>query len=175
MSSPGALRALRDMAPADLPRVAELEGELFGAGAWSPDLLAAELEAAAVGGARPPDRRYVVVEDDDGGIAGYAGLYHAGGAGDADLLTIATVPALRRRGLASLMLAELIGTARDLGCGAVLLEVRRSAAGAQRLYRAHGFEPIGLRRHYYQAPREDAVVMRRMLRPGPGPVGAEAV
>ena len=166
---------LRDMTRGDLPRVAELEGELFGAEAWSPWLLAAELEATTAAEGRLPDRRYVVVEDQDGAVAGYAGLYHAGGAGDADLLTIGTAPAQRRRGLAALMLDELIGTARDLGCPAILLEVRRSNTGAQRLYRAHGFIPIGLRRRYYQEPREDAVVMRRELRERPGPVGAEAV
>ena len=45
----GAGRApgLREMAAEDLEAVARLEGELFGAEAWSRDLLAAELEAAS--------------------------------------------------------------------------------------------------------------------------------
>ena len=187
----GAGRAprLREMAAGDLETIARLESELFGAEAWSRDLLAAELAASQGPGA---DRRYVVVEseesDGDGDAAdratgagphgprllGYAGLYHAGGLTSADLLTIATVPAARGRGIASLMLAELVSTARELGCPDVLLEVRQSNEAAQRLYARHGFVPIGRRRRYYQAPPEDAVVMRLTLSPRPGPVGAEA-
>ena len=102
------------------------------------------------------------------------GLYHAGGLSGADLLTIATIPAVRGRGIASVMLIELVSTAREVGCPDVLLEVRQSNEAAQRLYARHGFVPIGRRRRYYQAPPEDAVVMRLTLRPRPGPVGAEA-
>ncbi len=185
----GAGRAprLREMAARDLEAVARLEGELFGAEAWSRDLLAAELAASQGPGA---DRRYVVVEseesDDDAAdraagagphgprLLGYAGLYHAGGLTSADLLTIATVPAARGRGIASLMLTELVSTAREVSCPDVLLEVRQSNEAAQRLYARHGFVPIGRRRRYYQAPPEDAVVMRLTLSPRPGPVGAEA-
>ena len=187
----GAGRApgLREMAAGDLEAVARLEGELFGAEAWSRDLLAAELAASH---GPMADRRYVVVEseesDGDGDAAdraagagprgprllGYAGLYHAGGLTSADLLTIATIPAARGRGIASLMLTELVSTAREVSCPDVLLEVRQSNETAQRLYTRHGFVPIGRRRRYYQVPPEDAVVMRLTLRPRPGPVGAEA-
>ena len=188
-TGPGRAPGLREMTEGDLDVVARLEGELFGAEAWSRDLLAAELAASH---GPMADRRYVVVEseesDGDGDAAdraagagprgprllGYAGLYHAGGLTSADLLTIATVPAARGRGIASLMLAELVSTAREVGCPDVLLEVRQSNEVAQRLYARHGFVPIGRRRRYYQAPPEDAVVMRLTLRPRPGPVGAEA-
>ena len=181
----GRAPGLREMATGDLETIARLESELFGAEAWSRDLLAAELKASR--GPRA-DRRYVVVESDaadhaadrDGGVGldgprllGYAGLYHAGGLSSADLLTIATVPSARGRGIASLMLSELISTARGMNCPDVLLEVRQSNEAAQRLYARHGFVPIGRRRRYYQAPPEDAVVMRLTLRPRPGPVGAE--
>ena len=54
----------------------------------------------------------------------------------------------------------------------MLLEVRASNTAAQSLYAAHGFTRIGLRRRYYQAPQEDAVVMRALLRPAPAPVGS---
>ena len=185
----GAGRApgLREMAAGDLETIARLESELFGAEAWSRELLAAELAASQGPGA---DRRYVVVEseetDDDAAdratgagphgprLLGYAGLYHAGGLTSADLLTIATVPASRGRGIASFMLTELVSTAREVGCPDVLLEVRQSNEAAQRLYTRHGFVPIGRRRRYYQVPPEDAVVMCLTLRPRPGPVGAEA-
>ena len=121
----GRAAGLREMAAGDLEAIARLESELFGAEAWSRDLLAAELAASH---GPMADRRYVVVDsqesDGDGDadeaadraagagphgpqLLGYAGLYHAGGLTSADLLTIATVPAARGRGIASLMLAEL--------------------------------------------------------------------
>ena len=187
----GRAPGLREMAAGDLEAIARLESELFGAEAWSRDLLAAELAASH---GPMADRRYVVVDSQEGDgdgdadeaadraagagpngprILGYAGLYHAGGLTSADLLTIATIPAARGRGIASFMLTELVSTARELGCPDVLLEVRQSNETAQRLYTRHGFVPIGRRRRYYQAPPEDAVVMHLTLRPRPGPVGAE--
>lgn len=181
----------------DVPAVAAAEEALFGAEAWSPALLRTELAAASGPAA---DRYYLVAErmprmsgrgsagagadsvlggvDADGGeLLGYAGLWFGDGAGDADLLTIATLPAARRRGIATAMLARLVECARQAGCGAVLLEVRVSNTGAQALYRRHGFVPIGRRRRYYLAPVEDALVMRvgTGARRAPGPVGAEAV
>lgn len=154
---------LRPLRAADVGEVARLEAELFGGEAWSADLLAHELARSDGAGA---DRRYVVVEegpDDDGQILGYAGLWYGDGRGDADLLTIATVPRARRRGLAAAMLGELIGLARAAGCRAVLLEVRVSNDAARALYTRHGFTAAGQRRRYYTAPVEDALVMRLPL------------
>ena len=180
----GGTPGLREMTEEDLGTIARLEGELFGAEAWSRGLLNLELEASQ---GPQADRRYVVVESEDADDAanpsagaglnrarllGYAGLYHAGGLTSADLLTIATIPAARGRGIASLMLTELVSTAQQAGCPDVLLEVRQSNEAAQRLYTGHGFAPIGRRRRYYQAPPEDAVVMRLTLRPRLGPVGS---
>ena len=163
---------LRPMGRHDLGAVARAEASLFGAEAWSPALLHAELAAASGPAA---DRCYVVVERVGGGartapggadgagggeLLGYAGLWFGDGDGDADLLTVATLPAARRRGVATAMIAHLLRRARRAGCTAVLLEVRASNAGAQALYRRLGFAPIGRRRRYYLAPVEDALVMR---------------
>ncbi|NDR54229.1 ribosomal protein S18-alanine N-acetyltransferase [Actinomyces sp. 565] len=153
------------MVPADLEMISRLEPELFGAEAWSPAALAAELDRTTGPGA---DRAYLIAEATEEpaghlGIVGYAGLWYGDGRGDADLLTIATVPAARRRGVASALLEALVRVAAEAGCRAVLLEVRASNAGAQRLYTNHGFAPIGRRRRYYLAPVEDAIVMRRGL------------
>lgn len=186
---PGA--RLRPLRADDLGAIAGLENAVFGGEAWSQGMLARELAAAQ---APQPDRAYVVVEEDraagtDGRgpassappepgpalILGYAGLWFGDGRGDADLLTIATAPSARRRGVGAAMLDHLLDVARWAGCRSVLLEVRASNEDAQAMYKRFGFEAIGVRRRYYLAPVEDAVVMRRHL-PGarpPGPVGAE--
>ena len=177
----------------DVPAVAAAEEALFGAEAWSPALLRTELAAASGPAA---DRYYLVAERmprmsgrgsagagadsaldgvnaPGGELLGYAGLWFGDGAGDADLLTVATLPSARRRGIATVMIAHLLRRARQAGCAAVLLEVRVSNAGAQALYRRLGFAPVGRRRRYYLAPVEDALVMRADTgaRHGAGPVG----
>ena len=55
--------------------------------------------------------------------------------------------------------------ARAAGMQEAFLEVRPSNSAAIRLYQSAGFEPVGVRRGYYQATtgREDASVLRRVL------------
>jgi ribosomal-protein-alanine N-acetyltransferase len=49
----------------------------------------------------------------------------------------------------------------EAGKRKVLLEVAVDNAPAQRLYAAYDFEPVGLRRGYYQPSNTDALVMMR--------------
>jgi ribosomal-protein-alanine N-acetyltransferase len=86
------------------------------------------------------------------------------------LLNLAVHPAARRKGHGRLLLRELLAFAAHHQCRYVTLEVRRSNLGAIHLYRAHGFEPVGVRQNYYVENREDAIVMLLTL---PGLPGAE--
>lgn len=86
-------------------------------------------------------------------------------AGEAELLTMAVLPAARRRGLGRQLLTELISRASAYRAVAVWLEVRMSNTAAIGLYREAGFAEIGWRKGYYQGAerREDAITMRLML------------
>ncbi len=86
-------------------------------------------------------------------------------AGEAELLTMAVLPALRRHGLGRQLLNELIERASAYSAAAIWLEVRVSNTAATALYRAAGFADIGWRGNYYetQAGREDAIMMRLTL------------
>ncbi len=75
------------------------------------------------------------------------------------VLNVAVHPESRRRGLAGRLLEHVIGFATARRCRYVTLEVRRSNHGAIRLYRKHGFRPVGIRPNYYAEEREDAIVM----------------
>lgn len=87
---------LRTMRKADLGWVAQAERQLFSAEAWSPQLLASELDAM-----HSLDDRIYVVAEVDATMAGYAGVW----LGDsADVLTIATLPHFRRKGWGGLYL-----------------------------------------------------------------------
>ncbi|MPV39089.1 ribosomal protein S18-alanine N-acetyltransferase [Georgenia subflava] len=163
--SPGEVR-LRPLRRDDLDRVMELEDQLFGASAWSRGTYIDELAA--------PGRTYVaaVVTTPEGAepVVGYAGL--AAGE-EAMVMTVGVDAAYRRRGIGGRLVEALLDQARHDGARSVLLEVRASDEGAQRVYARAGFAPVGRRRNYYQAEREDAVVMRALLRPRGGPIGAE--
>lgn len=67
----------------------------------------------------------------------------------------------RRRGIAGALLGAALDHGRARGARRAFLEVRASNLAAQGLYRRFGFEPAGIRKHYYTHPTEDAVIMKR--------------
>ncbi|MEM5774541.1 MAG: ribosomal protein S18-alanine N-acetyltransferase [Anaerolineaceae bacterium] len=82
---------------------------------------------------------------------------------EAHVATIAVHPDFRRRGLGQKLLAHALLSAQKEGAVLAYLEVRRSNAGAQELYRRFGFVVDGFRPHYYVDNGEDAILMS--LRP----------
>ncbi|MGA0603334.1 GNAT family N-acetyltransferase [Caulobacter sp. KR2-114] len=86
-------------------------------------------------------------------------------AGEAEVLTLAVAPAMRRQGLARALLEAAILTAAAGGAEAMFLEVAEDNAAAIGLYAGAGFARVGLRRGYYDGPagRRDALVLRRDL------------
>jgi ribosomal-protein-alanine N-acetyltransferase len=64
----------------------------------------------------------------------------------------------RRRGLATMLMRELIAHARSKNASQIFLEVRASNQAAQVFYDKMGFKVIRTRKNYYPPPRqEDAV------------------
>jgi ribosomal-protein-alanine N-acetyltransferase len=145
------------MRDSDIPAVARLEGALFGAEAWSPHMLASELAC------QPGSRHYLVAES-DGDVCGYGGLMSGGG--QADVVTLAVASRRWGEGIGAILLGALLAEAVRRGAAEVFLEVRVDNERAQRLYRRHGFEVVGLRRGYYQPSGADALVMRRVASAG---------
>jgi ribosomal-protein-alanine N-acetyltransferase len=75
------------------------------------------------------------------------------------ILNLAVSPALRRRGLARQLVLQAVKRARGRGARRAFLEVRASNTAAQKLYSDLGFSGSFIRRDYYDAPTEDAVIM----------------
>jgi [ribosomal protein S18]-alanine N-acetyltransferase len=87
-------------------------------------------------------------------------------AGEAELLTLATDPALRRQGLARALLARFDAEARARGAETAFLEVAEDNAPARALYAACGWDAAGRRPGYYARPGGDrvaALILRRAL------------
>lgn len=142
--------------PGDLRRCAELEAELFaGDDPWSERMLAAELAAG---------HYYVAARTDRDGLIGYAGLSLGRGLGaDAEVHTIGVDRRMQGGGVGTLLLRALLARA-DAAQAPVFLEVRTDNVPAIKLYRAHGFEQVGVRRNYYPQSGADAYTMARPVR-----------
>lgn len=117
---------------------------------WSAGVFRDELEQAERGA------RYYVLAKHLGEPAGYAGLMFA--ADEAHVTNVVVDEEHRRRGIARLLMCDLVREAIDRGCAALTLEVRASNSAAQALYREFGFAPAGIRQRYYENT-EDALVM----------------
>jgi ribosomal-protein-alanine N-acetyltransferase len=76
------------------------------------------------------------------------------------IMNVAVDLGLRRRGIASALLARLFERADRPG-EQYTLEVRPSNAGAIALYEGFGFKRAGLRKGYYHDNKEDALIMWR--------------
>lgn len=87
-------------------------------------------------------------------------------ADEAELLTLATDPASRRRSLGKACLNAIVHEARNRGATTLFLEVASDNAAAVALYRSAGFKTTGRRRDYYKrhdGQAADALVMRLSL------------
>ena len=84
---------------------------------------------------------------------------------ESEILTLATAPAWRRRGVARGLVAAVVESARAQGAATLFLEVAEDNQPAIALYAGMGFERIGHRARYYSRPRGPigALVMRRDL------------
>jgi ribosomal-protein-alanine N-acetyltransferase len=132
-----------------IAEVMRIEGDLFGAEKWSPAMFWNELA----------QRNFyrVAIEDDE--VLGYAGL--AATAEEAWVQNIAVRRDAQRRGLGRALLEALLDESARRGIKQTLLEVAVDNAPAQRLYARYDFEPVGIRRGYYQPSNTDALVMMR--------------
>ena len=77
---------------------------------------------------------------------------------EADMMNVAVSDSHRRQGIGRRLVEELI---RQLDAYQLTLEVRESNAAAISLYGSMGFTQVGLRKNYYQKPKENALILRK--------------
>jgi ribosomal-protein-alanine N-acetyltransferase len=132
-----------------IDEVLPIEDELFGAERWSAAMFWNELA----------QRHFYLVALDEEQVLGYAGLAVVDRE-EAWVQNIAVRRDAQRHGIGRSLLEALLAEAEGKA-GKVLLEVAVDNAPAQRLYATYDFEPVGLRRGYYQPSNTDALVMMR--------------
>ena len=121
---------------------------------WTRDMLLSQL----------PDENheFIAAEDESGKLLGYVGMMCV--LDEGYISNVAVDPACRRQGIGDLLIRELLARAEKRDLSFVTLEVREHNAPAIALYRKHGFSPVGLRKNYYEAPVENAILMTKYLK-----------
>ena len=97
----------------------------------------------------------------NGEIAGYGCFWFI--ADEGQLLNIGVRPSFRKKGIGALLLEAGLMEAARRHMNTLFLEVRVSNEEAQRLYKNHGFEVLGLRKGVYDLPKEDGYIMSRKV------------
>ncbi|MCP5432948.1 MAG: GNAT family N-acetyltransferase [Alphaproteobacteria bacterium] len=134
--------ALRLLLPADADGAAEVHGAAFDE-PWSAGELAAMLAMPTTFG---------LASAQGARLLGFVLVRDSGA--EAEVLTVAVVPADRRRGIARALVEGACGLARQRGATVLFLEVAEDNAPARALYAACGFAPLSRRPGYYR--RRDA-------------------
>ena len=138
-----------------LDQVAELERICFSV-PWSRNMLAEELENDL--------SAFLVALDGEEQVVGYAGMQVV--LDEGYITNVAVRPDCRRKGIAGKLLQVVRDFAQGHHLACLTLEVRASNYDAIALYGSRGFRSVGRRRHYYEHPKEDAVIMTKEFKYG---------
>lgn len=138
---------IRAMKPEDLEEVVALEQQTFSM-PWTADgfLWGMEQDGAI----------YLVVEREKE-ILGYCGASLV--LDEGSINNIAVHPKARKQGIGYKLLSQVLEEGQKKGAAVFYLEVRKSNEAAQKLYEKLGFEAVGIRKGFYEHPREDAMIM----------------
>lgn len=82
---------------------------------------------------------------------------------EAEIYNIAVVENAQKQGLGQVLFDRFLEIVQEKHGGSIWLEVRESNAKAIAFYRKNGFEKVQTRNHFYENPREHAILMRLIL------------
>ena len=108
----------------------------------------------------PPLLRCGLVALSAGYLAGFAAASWLPQECAAEVESLVVDRPYRRRGMGGALIEACMTWAANAGASSVRLEVRASNAAALALYQRHGFSAAGVRRAYYSAPVEDALLLQ---------------
>ena len=131
----------------DIEAIAALESEIF-SDAWSAKSIKEtyENQNACILGAYK-----------ECALAGYVIFYYV--LDEGEIARIAVSPQYRRQGVADQIFAGLLDFCAEKSIERILLDVRTSNEPAIAFYRKSGFAEDGIRKNFYENPKEDALLM----------------
>ena len=143
---------LRPMLPSDTEAIRELECDIF-SDAWSENNIKDSIESKF---------DYCMVIEEGYRVLAY--IIFRVNMDEAELFRIATDKNSRNFGFAHELMNFMISNLRTMKVKKVFLEVRSKNTAAIRLYENYGFKKIGIRREYYSAPTDDALLMEGYIK-----------
>jgi len=143
------IRVSRSSSPDDLAEVAALQRRSFTHG-WGAEAIQWELENTNVA-------RIYVARTAAGDLVAYCACWIV--FDELHINSLAVDERVRRQGVARRLLDKVVRDAIAEGARMATLEVRQSNAAARALYEGLGFKIEGVRRNYYQDPREDGLIL----------------
>ena len=142
---------IRNMKEKNLEQVCEIENHTFSA-PWS---------FLSYQQAISNRNNIFLVAEENGEILGYCGCL--GVIGEGQITNVAVKKEYRGQNIGFQLMERLLKDGEKKGIQAFTLEVRVSNYNALKLYDRLGFSREGIRKNYYTAPREDAVIMWKHL------------
>lgn len=138
---------IRDMQELDLDQVCAIEEQIFSQ-PWSRQDFLDSVKN---------DTHIYLVAEQDGIIMGYCGMW--GIAGEGQITNVAVAPQFHRQGVAKKLFRVFLEKGKQMGLTVFTLEVRTSNLPAIQLYKKFGFKEAGIRKNFYELPKEDALIM----------------
>lgn len=135
------------MQESDLETVSWLEQKIFST-PWSKESFRESLLQ---------EYSYFFVAEKNEKIVAYLGIHNLGG--DGEITNVAVDENWRGKKIAFSLLNYAMDEMKKLGVKAFTLEVRKSNSIAISLYKKLGFIEQGVRRGFYENPKEDACIM----------------
>ena len=139
------------MTEAHVAQIAQIEKLCF-SDPWSENSISSELNSRI-------SLWFVALDGDN--IAGYIGSQSV--LDEADMMNVAVHPDYRRQSIGEKLVLALAQALKEKGIRDLMLEVRESNVPAIALYEKLGFQQVGCRKNYYRNPKEDALILQKML------------
>lgn len=136
---------------ADIKQIAELEAKIFSV-AWTEKSVMETFEQT---------QAFITVAEVDGRLAGYCIIYYV--MDEAEIARIAIGEDVRRQGIGKGLLDYTCECCKERQIERLLLDVREGNEGARAFYQKYGFQTDGIRKNFYDLPKENAVLMSRIL------------
>jgi len=138
---------IESMTVDDISQVAEIERQIFSI-PWSEKAFRDSMES---------DNTIYIVAKENNNVAGYAGMYLSFEEGN--ITNVAVNPLSRRKRIGEKIVRDILNRAYEKGVRDVFLEVRETNSVAIALYEKIGFKEEGIRKNFYDKPRENALIM----------------
>lgn len=145
------MQIFRNMTELDVAGVVELEKKIF-SDAWT---------STGIYETFCQNQAFVGVAECDGEIVGYCIIYYV--MDEAEIARVAVDEKVRRQGVGRGLLDYICECCKMKNINRLLLDVRESNEGARRFYEQYGFIVDGIRKNFYDQPKENAILMSRAI------------